>query len=432
LDFTPTEYTKEQEEFAKEVNQWLDENVPEGMEFPRDPVNVTQEQFQKRRELARRAARKGYLNPTHPREYGGGGYTGSQAAVIRRETGKRNITLQPFHSAGSAMGVPAILACGTEEQKKRLLPPILGEGALTWELFTEPEAGSDEANQQTNALRATREDDYYIVNGGKIFVGGIYPPPDFFLLLTRSDLKAPRHENLSMFMTPADLEGVSYVPLDLYVPGPYNTVSGSSTAAADGIKYQVFFDDVKIHKSYLIGDENDGWRVANAALEVEHGGMGAGGGGGGGGEPRERSERSHAGPPFYGSNQTYIVRKFLDECRNNPEIKQRIKDNPELLSSVVNVYIEAEKERLFSLRNAGGMGGRYGGTQSQLFGKKFSITFTNEIAKVLGPYGMTSDEEWAPEGSLFEVAQRGALCLAPLGTPEVLKIVISRAIAIGR
>ena len=424
MDFTPTEYTPEQEEFAKEVNQWLDENIPEGMEWPRDPLNVTQEQFQKRRELNRRAAKKGYLYPTYPTEYGGGGYTRSQATVIRRETARRSINLMPFHCAGSTMGLPAILACGTEEQKKKHLPLIFSEGALIWELFTEPEAGSDEANQQTNALISTREGDYYIVNGGKIFVGGIYPPPDYFLLLTRSDLKASRHENLSMFLAPADLPGVSYVPLDLYVPGPWGTVSGPSAAGADGIKYQVFFDDVRIHKSCLIGKENDGWRVANASLEVEHGGSRPG--------ENEPADEKAAGPAFWGSEQTYVARKFLEQCRNNPVIAQRIKDNPELLSSVVNVYIEAEKERLFGLRNAGGMGGFYGGTHSSLFSKKFSITLTGEMAKVLGPYGMTSDEEWGLDESLYEVAQRGALCLAPLGTPEVLKIVISRAIAIGR
>ena len=89
------------------------------------------------------------------------------------------------------MGIPAILACATEEQKKRLLPLIIKDGALTWELFTEPEAGSDEANQQTNALRSVREKDYFIVNGGKIFVGGLYPPPDLFLLLTRTVILSP-------------------------------------------------------------------------------------------------------------------------------------------------------------------------------------------------------------------------------------------------
>ena len=422
MDFSPDKYTNEQEEFAKEVNQWLDENIPEGMEFPRDPLNVTQEQFQKRRELAKRAARKGYLYPNYPVKYGGGGYTRAQATVIRRETAMRNIQLMGFHSAGSTMGIPAILACGTDEQKERLLPLILKDGALTWELFTEAEAGSDEANQQTNALRSERDGEYFIVNGGKIFVGGIYPPPDNFLLLTRSDTKAPRHENLSMFLAPADMEGVSIVPLDLFVPGPFGTTSGRSTAGADGIKYQVFFDDVSIHEKYLIGKEGDGWRVANAALEVEHGGIGA----------AETGAGEGRGAQFWGSEQSYLVRRFIDQCKNNPVIAKRIKANPFLLESVMNVYIEAEKERLFGLRNAGGMGGRAGGTHAQLFSKKFSILLTNEIAKVLGPYGLTSDEELGMEDTMFEVARRGALCLAPLGTPEVLKIVISRALAIGR
>ncbi len=422
MDFTPDKYTHEQEEFAKEVNQWLDENVPEGMEFPRDPLNVTQEQFRKRRELAKRAAQKGYLYPNYPVKYGGGGYTRAQATVIRRETARRNIQLMGFHSAGSTMGIPAILACGTDEQKKLLLPLIIKDGALTWELFTEPEAGSDEANQQTNALRSVRDGEYFIVNGGKIFVGGIYPPPDNFLLLTRSDTKAPRHENLSMFLTPADMEGVSIVPLDLFVPGPFGTTSGSMTAGADGIKYQVFFDDVRIHEKYLIGKEGEGWRAANAALEVEHGGIGA----------AETGAGEGGGAQFWGSAQSYLVRRFIDQCKNNPVIAERIKENPLLLESVMNVYIEAEKERLFGLRNAGGMGGRAGGTHAQLFSKKFSILLTNEIAKVLGPYGLTSDEELGIEDTMFEVAQRGALCLAPLGTPEVLKIVISRALAIGR
>jgi alkylation response protein AidB-like acyl-CoA dehydrogenase len=426
MDFSPSEYTEEQKEFAKEVNKWLDENVPEGMEFPRDPLNVSQEQFQKRRELARRAARKGWLYPNMSPEYGGGGLDRDKTTVIRIETMKRGISLQPFHSAGASMGIPAILACGTEEQKKRLVSLMTKDGALTWELFTEPEAGSDEANQQTNALRSTREGEYFIVNGGKIFVGGIYPPPDYFLLLTRSDIKAPRHENLSMFVAPADLPGVSIVPLDLFVPGPFGTVSGRTVGGADGIKYQVFFDDVKIHEDYLIGKEGEGWRVANAALEVEHGG-------GGGADREGGAGRGRAGGPFFrGSEQSYIVRRFLDECRNNPNISQRIKANPELLDSVINVYIEAEKERLFSLRNAGRMGGRYGGTHSQLFSKKLSILLMKEIARVLGPYSMTSDEEWAPDEGLYEVAHRGSLCLAPMGTPEILRVVISRALAIGR
>ena len=428
MDFSPTGYTKEQEEFAKEVREWLDENIPKDMIFPRDPLKVSYEQFQKRRELARKFGEKGWLYPSYPREYGGGGLDAAHSAVIRQEVAKRKLMLPPYHCAGGTLGAPAIMSCGTEEQKKRHLPPILRDGAVTWELFTEPEAGSDEANQQTKALRSVREKDYFIVNGGKIFVGGLYPPPDLFLLLTRSDMDAPRHENLAMFLAPANLPGISTIPLDLFVPGPFGTVSGQSTVGADGIKYQVFFDDVRIHESYLIGGERDGWRVASATLEVEHGG-------------RERDELERRptgatgggrGRSFLSMPRNYMAQKFLDQCKNNPNIAKRIRENPQLLDSMVNVYIGAEKERLFSLRNAGGMGGVYGGTHSQLYSKNFSIRLITEMARVLGPYTMTSDDEWGLDESLFEVGQRGALCLAPMGTPEVLKIVLSRALAIGR
>jgi alkylation response protein AidB-like acyl-CoA dehydrogenase len=195
-------------------------------------------------------------------------------------------------------------------------------------------------------------------------------------------------------------------------------VAGSSACSADGVKYQVFFDDVRVHEKYLIGGDHDGWRAASATLEVEHGAMGGGG---------------HADERFYsGVERSYIFDRFLDVCRNDPNIRQHIEENPEIESAMVDAYIDAEKERLYMIRNMGGKGGFYGGTQSQLFQKMSSIRFISALAKVLGPYTFTSDEEWSPEQSLFEVGHRGALCLAPTGTPEVLKIVIARALSIGR
>ncbi|MFC2010465.1 acyl-CoA dehydrogenase family protein [Chloroflexota bacterium] len=423
MDFSPSEITPELEEFAREVGEWLDENIPEDMEFPRDPCNVSYEQFQKRRELGRKIGEKGWLFPSYPRRYGGGGLDTAHSAMIRREATKRKLELPPYHSAGGVLGAPAILACGTGEQKKFHLPKILRDGALTWECFTEPEAGSDEANQQTNALRSQREGEYFIVNGDKIFVGGLYPPPDLMLLLTRSDLEAPRHENLVMFLVPGDLPGISITPLDLFVPGPFDVVKGQSTTSADAVKHQVFFDDVKVHQRYLIGGDRDGWKAASATLEVEHG-IGAMQGDYAGGRREDRF--------FAGVERSYIVERFLDQCKNNPNINRRIKENPELLSRVLDVYIDAEKERLYTLRNMGGRGGPYGGIHSQLFSKLFALRLVEAMAEVLGPYTMTGDDEWAPEAGLFEVGQRGAPSLAPTGTPEVLKIVMSRALRIGR
>jgi len=410
MDFSVEfEYTKEQKEFDKEVREWLEKNVPKDSVSPRDPLKQSYEQWQRRRELGRKLGKRGWLYPGYSRDYGGGGLDADHRFILMQALAERHLGLPPYHDSGGVLGAPAILACGTEEQKKKLLPPICSGEACTWQLFTEPEAGTDEANQQTNALRHVRDKDHFIVNGGKIFVGGVYPPPEQFLLLTRSDPEAPRHQNLAMFIAPASLPGITITPLDLFVPAMFALISGQVVDSADGVKYQVFFDDVRIHESCLIGADGDGWKVASATLEVEHGG------GSGRGVPRN-----------------ILVEKFLAQCKRNPNIVKRLRENPQLLDSVVNVYVGAQIERLFATRNAAGVGGHYAGPQLQVYIKMFAARFIADMAKVLGPYSLTDDDEWGLDEDIFEVGQRGGVCFAPGGTPEALKIVMSRALAIGR
>ena len=131
MDFDlEVEYSPEQEEFRKEVRQWLDENVPKDLYSPRDPIKATYEQWLQRRELGRQLGKKGWLFPTFPKEYGGGSLNGELAFVLREELGARRIGQVPYHDAGGGLGAPVVLAFGTEEQKKQLLPPILtGEAA---------------------------------------------------------------------------------------------------------------------------------------------------------------------------------------------------------------------------------------------------------------------------------------------------------------
>lgn len=410
------EYNEEQEKFAEEVREWLKSNLPEGIVNTRDPQIKNEEQRKKRREIGRRLGAKGWLLPGFPREYGGGGLDVDHRFVLSREFEKVGLAFPPYYDSGLSLAAAAILVCGTEEQKKRHLTPICKGEVVSWQLFTEPEAGTDEANQQTNALRHVRDNEYFIVNGQKIFVGGLttYPdPPDRFLLLTRSDREAPRHQNLAMFLAPADLPGVSIMPLDLFASGTLDQVSGVTVYNAPGVKHQVFFDDVRIHESYLIGGERDGWKVATATLEVEHGG----------GEAKM-------------PRQNYVVERFLAYCKSNPNIVKRINENPQLLNSVVDIYIGAEIERLLAIRNAWlastGRRSLYTGPQLNSYTKMFGGRLIAEMAQVLGPYALTNDEDWGLEDSMFEVAQRGGICCAPGGTPEAQKIIIARALAIGR
>lgn len=405
MDFS-LEYTAEQEEFAKTVREWLKVNAPTGLVSIRDTVKMDQEQWQKRREFTRKLGQQGWLYPGYPRVYGGGGLDADHRFVLTQELASLGLGLPPLYDTG-VLAAPAVMAYGTEEQKKRFLPLIFKGEVLTWQLFTEPEAGTDEANQQTNALRSVREKDYFIVNGQKIFVGSFPSKPEQLYLLTRSDLKAPRHQNLSSFLIPADLAGITVQPLDLFPLSTFASVSGPTAANIAGVKHSVFFDDVRIHESHLIGRDGEGWKVTNATLEVEH----AGGA---------------------GIHRNYVTERFLDRCRQDSNMLSRLRENPQLLDSVVEIYVGTQLERLFSMRNAAGKGGRYGGPQLSVYSKMFGTRAIAAMAQVLGPCTFTEDLSWGLDEDIFEVAQRCGICLAPGGTPEALKIGIARALAIGR
>ena len=405
------EYTGEQEVFAGEVRAWLDENVPRGLVDIRDTRKMGQEQWQQRRDFVRRLGEKGWLYPGYPRQYGGGGLDRAHIFVVRQELAARGLALPPLYDMG-ILASPAILACGTEEQKQRILPRIFKGEALTWQLFTEPEAGTDEANQQTNALRHVRDKDYFIVNGQKIFVGSFPSKPEQFYLLTRSDPEGPRHQNLTSFVIPADLPGITVQPLDLFPLSTFASAGGVTGANVEAVKHSVFFDDVRIHESYMVGKEGDGWRVTTATLDVEHGGSGEGGAG--------------------GLVRSVIAEKFFNQCRSNPSVIRRWQENPQLLDSLAEIYIGVQIERLFSIRNLSGRQPPYTGQQLTLYSKMFGTRFITEMARVLGPYALTDDAERGLDDGIFEVGERCGICLAPGGTPEALKIGISRALAIGR
>ncbi len=407
MDFS-LKYTGEQERFAREVRDWLDENIPEGLDTKRDAQRMSYEEFQIRRQFAKKLGAKGWLYPTYPPEYGGGGLSAEESIVINEELARRNLAL-PIVMDWTILAAPAILVCATEEQKKRFLPLMLRGEALTWQLMTEPEAGTDVANQKTKAVRHVRDGDHFIINGQKIFVGGMFPPPDQMYLLSCSDPDAPRHQNLSGFIIPGDLPGITIHPLDLFPLSTYAAVSGPSGAVAEAVKNTIFFDDVRIHESCLIGKEGDGWKVTGATFSVEHGG-------------------GHAGR----IPRNYIAEKFLAQCRENPNIAARLKENPHLREQVVNIHIFSQVERLLSLRNAAGKGGDFGGPQLMVYQKLGGARFISDMAAVLGPHAFTDDEQWMMDEGIFEVGQRCGICLAPGGTPEAMKIIISRALGIGR
>ena len=120
---------------------------------------MSREEFEKRREFGRKLGEKGWLAPGHPKEYGGSGLDPAYCFVLHKELSDRGLGLPPYYDIGPPLAVPAIMACCTEDQKKRFLPPIFKGEKVTWQLFTEPDTGTDVASQQTNALRHVRDKD---------------------------------------------------------------------------------------------------------------------------------------------------------------------------------------------------------------------------------------------------------------------------------
>ena len=400
MDFEPR-YTPEQEEFRREVNVWLKENVPAGIVHPADPIDLTWEQYQLRRDLGRSLGAKGWLWPTAPVEFGGGGLDVDHAVVIEEEIDAYGLTNPPYYDSGGRLGGASILVWGSQEQKESFLPPIFTGAVRTWQLLSEPEAGSDLANVKTTAIR---DGDEYVINGQKIFVGSSLGC-DYMWTITVTDPEGKRHENLGWFMIPSGLPGITVQPMDLLI-------SGGESGAGSGVKNTVFFDNVRLPAFNLIGGENQGWKVATTHLELEHGTGGRIG-------------------------RNWLVDRLFEHCRNNTRRGEPMTKDPDVRDRLVDVYIEAEIVRLLNLRNYwmrhSGATITYEGPQASYMRKTSGLRMAGAMLDILGPAGLTHDPELgAADGHMEAHARAGIVAIHPGGTTDIQKVIMARRIGIGR
>ena len=207
MDFEAT-YTPEQEAFRAEVRDWLSGNIPADLTQPVDPSDLTLEQYHKLRELGRRLGARGWLYPTYPQTYGGGDLSVDFVIILEEELDRYGLHLPPYYDSGGRLGGASIFVWGTEEQKRHFLPPIFRGEWRTWQLLSEPNAGSDLAGVQT---RAVRDGDSYVVNGQKIYIGSLYGCEMMWTIVV-TDAEAPRHHNLGWLLIPYDLPGIEVRP----------------------------------------------------------------------------------------------------------------------------------------------------------------------------------------------------------------------------
>ena len=243
----------EDQAFQNEVRTFLKENLTDefleaGRLTPavRSPIEPT-------RRWAKVLAEKGWLCHPWPAEFGGPGWTAVQKYIYELEM---ELAGAPsINNMGLRMVGPVVMKYGTEEQKATVLPSILNDEFAWCQGYSEPGAGSDLASLQT---RAVPDDDNYVINGSKIWTTGAHNADKIFCLVRTSTEGKPQ-------------EGISFLLFDMDLPGI--TVKPILTYAGDHELNQVFFDDVRVPQSSLVGDENQGWTVAKYLLEFERGGV---------------------------------------------------------------------------------------------------------------------------------------------------------------
>jgi alkylation response protein AidB-like acyl-CoA dehydrogenase len=195
----------------------------------------------------RRMGADGWLGLGWPPEYGGQGRGPIEQMLFVEESHWAGVPL-PLLTLNSVG--PTLMALGTTEQKRELLPRIL-KGQLHFAIgYTEPGAGTDLAALET---RAVRDGDEYVINGQKLFTSAI-EYADYVWLAVRTDPDAPKHKGLSILLVPTDAVGFHWVPL--------RTMAGEFTSAT-------FYDDVRVPTTNLVGAENQGWKLITNQLNHE-------------------------------------------------------------------------------------------------------------------------------------------------------------------
>ena len=337
------------------------------------------------REVFRTLGRAGLLGLPYPEEYGGGGLPYEVYLQVLEEVGS------VWASVGVGMSVHA-LSCfglataGTEEQRQRWLPEMLGGELLGAYCLSEPHAGSDPAAMRT---RARRDGDEWVISGAKAWTthGG---HADFYKVMART---GDARGDISCFLVPADSPGLSADP-----PEHKMGLTGSATAT-------MRFDDVRVSADRLLGAEGDGLKIALAGLDAGRLGIAA--------------------------VATGLAQGALDRAvayaQERETFGQRIIDHQGLAFVLADMEAAVQSARATMLhaarlKDAGLPYGREASV-AKLVATDNAMRVTTDAVQVLGGYGYTRDfpvERYMREAKVMQIFE---------GTNQIQRMVISRSLA---
>jgi len=394
MDFSVSADPPEVVPFRQEVRAWLEENM-RGSEHLRWSASWStrenDEEYNFRRTLANKLGKKGWLFPMFPKEYGGADLTMHHQIVLETELFKYGLNLSHVFYTLARIVAPVLIRWGTEEQKREFLPPMTRAEICVWQVLTEPQGGSDLANCQTKAIR---DGDDYVVNGQKVMVGH-HLPPDYLWTIVCTNPHGNRHENLGWLHIPANLPGITIQHMNMMM----------------GIKNSVFFDNVRVPAKYLIGGENNGWKVANTHLELEHGGDG----------------RISIDP---------LVERVVAYCRNTHINGKPLMEDPRVRDLIADMMIELNTLRRFNQRIYWHRFVKkphpYGGPQQRYYQRMLRLRNGERLQSIMGADALVQDLS-VHEVVDFEYAVRtGPGQLHGGGTLDTDRLIFARRLGLGR
>jgi alkylation response protein AidB-like acyl-CoA dehydrogenase len=378
-------FTEEDEQFRTELRAFMKAELPETWEgagrYPEEDdwdLNIT---------VRKKMADKGWLTMHWPEEYGGQNASPVKSAIYNEEIAYMRAPGRDIF--GVRMLGPTLMIHGSEEQKKTHLPSV-AKGEIQWcQGYSEPESGSDLASLST---RAVRDGDDLVINGGKVWTTMAHRA-DWIMLLTRTDPDAPKHR------------GISFVLVDMKSPGV--TVRPIINMAGGHEFNQVTFDDVRVPRANVVGDEDRGWYVAVTLLDFERSGI----------------DYSAAARRMLDD-----VKEFATETKRNG---QPLIEIPWIRTLMADRYIDCEVARLMAY-NVAYMQSQdliptKEASMSKVFGSETVQRVTDAALDILGQYGtLVRDNKWAPlKGRVQEHWMNAFAGTIAAGTSEVQRNIIA-------
>ena len=395
-------FSPEEEAFRQEVHDYIEKECPADLRG--GDVNFFQ-QVGNLMQWRAKLAQKKWVAPAWPKEYGGAGMTIMEQFIYNLETARSRAPAPIFIGAlGVAVIGPTLIIYGSEEQKKQFIPRILSGEHIWCQGFSEPGSGSDLASLQT---RAVRDGDDYVINGQKIWTT-LAHLSHYMLLLARTDPDAPKHKGISYFIVPMkDESGKAY---------PGVTVRPLYNMAGTHEFNEVFFDNVRIPATSLVGEEHRGWYMAVTTLDIE---------------------RSNIGSAIGQQQNVEDLTRFARENRDNGVV--RIGSDENLRYELAERFIETEASTLLSCRvvtmQAKGLIPNYEASAVKLYSMELNQRIANTGMRLLGLYGQLSrTSKWSALRGRMEFQYiRSVANTIEGGTSEIQRnIVASRGLGLPR